>query len=572
MLKNIFLCCIILLFFEVFCFSTDWVTVITRIRDFDPAGYDRSAKPIMDRLKDQGFLTSDEGKKLLDKSFKDSFESVFGASLKPSEALDLIRISEAVAAGDTQVSLKEGGNFLVSKFLPLVGNYIKLLESCAKLIHAVENDWVDGLYSTKAYLNLSEMILKERIRSGADPYVPSYLIKYDPKGQLAPDLKALQEKMRAFESKWFYEWSEGNLENSEAVRILSGPDWSARLRSALKRSPTNRELFNHFLYRITGQTRKVFLEKYQEHYLLALSKKLVKLDRNKFMSAMAKGLRNIVEVSAAKTSSGISEITIRANLVDEVEGIPAGARIFYSFRGSPTERYKIKIGYGRDGKLINEKTLYATADGSSLVKGDFIARDIDRTGDYRIGIFITSQDGRTTKDAITLRITGDPEAVYDPLAVVIKKFIRALDHEYKKHMDIQAQIKKNKEDPKFDAMMQLRKMVDEDYKRMDELEKLGKLTPEYRKSADFHAHESRVKQHNALYEELKNFQEWPEIQKAGKDAWIALDLRKRLADAWRKKNVPLAVKIAEEHPLTKQLGFLEQIRAEYARTTRKTEK
>ena len=353
-----------------FAMESDIGDLISQWQRLDPEGANQN-KSAIKKLKDK---QEKKFKKQIDKVFKSEFEAVFGKSLKPSQVYDGMKSLEALISGDYDAAVKEGGKWTLGIVAPAVNSYITVVQKTYKLIKGVERVWVNDLYYTDAYFNAIEIIDGN---IGYYRYVPSYLFKFDPADPANRRLKTLWERMKDLERQMFEQWRDGSETNKAAVDLLLyGKGWDARFRSALGKSPSDRQIFNHFLYRYTsGGNREKLVDILIYHYLEPLLKKEAALAKKRFSKAMAKAVTAASELEVkTKVEPVIYRFaSSRKNLAPLYE-VPIGRQIvvFVAVKGLPAKSLKSKYEY----KLIlGGPDDHGTA--KTITRGMYVSRNPD---------------------------------------------------------------------------------------------------------------------------------------------------------------------------------------------------
>ena len=290
-----------LLFISALCThasALEWSDLLDAWKEADPNGYGQNQKLVEDFKEDEG----KKEKKFIYKAFEDQFKEVFGESVKPSEVYEFMKVADLFADGQFEEGSKEGGKQLMAKLLPKLNTYVTVVEQASKMIGATEQAWVNELYNTDAYLNAVH-IISTQINKRDAPYVPSYLIKFDHNAPENAELLRLYRSMQDREAAMFKDWSEKDQAHVEAVEMLTTANWAAKLRSALKRDPTERQIFNHFLYRFTTNQRKQLGETLKDEYLVDLAESEAKLAIKRVSMNMAWALETVTKGSPESSMS-----------------------------------------------------------------------------------------------------------------------------------------------------------------------------------------------------------------------------------------------------------------------------
>ena len=290
--------------------SPDMGDLLSLWQQMDPQGFSRNTTAVK-KLKEK---KEKKFKDNIDKAFKKEFEAVFGSKAKPSQVYDGLKAVEALVAGDFATGTKEGGKWVLGIVAPGLNSYIGVLQKTHKLIKAVEKAWVNDLYRTDAYYHAMEII--DRARIAEPPYIPSYLIKFDHKDPASKGLMHLWNEMRRREKAMYWEWKTKDQAHINALTELGygsldhispfGAAWQSRFRSALGKVPTEREVFNHFLYyHMSSVDREQIAVNLSVWYLEPLMRREAKAAEEKFSRAMAKA------VGAAASGVDVGDIIAR---------------------------------------------------------------------------------------------------------------------------------------------------------------------------------------------------------------------------------------------------------------------
>lgn len=280
--------------------SRNWSSVLTEWKRADPSAWAKKA-PHMEKLLRR--LAGDEKTHgvLLDAAFKKPFGKVLPGKVSPSKVYELLKITEALSAGEWLEAAKVAGPAAFARFNAL-SLILQGYQQTARLSHAMIEAWAKEIYWTPACLNL-ERLVEEARQDRLRPYVPSYMI---PCPADAPEeLRALQKSMRLRESRLESLWAEGNEANRQAVEELFGArslakTWNARLVRRLKRVPTQREVFLHFLHRCTSPLREEYTATLRRRYLAPLLRAESRKFRQTIRQAMDEALEAVGKGPAPK--------------------------------------------------------------------------------------------------------------------------------------------------------------------------------------------------------------------------------------------------------------------------------
>ncbi|MCG8552618.1 MAG: hypothetical protein MI799_19615, partial [Desulfobacterales bacterium] len=249
----------------------------------DPSGY-MSCAPDVEKIKQR---QEKQFKAQMDAAFKKEFDAVFGQGLEPSRVYDGMKAVEALTAGDYHAAAKEGGTWVLGIIAPTLNTYVGVVQKTYQLMKAAERIWVKDLYYTDAYFAATQ-IVDDQMSDSQNPYVPSYLFKFNPGDPKNADIKAVWERMKDRERKMLALWRN----NKAAVhQICFHNEWKTRLVSALGKMPTDREVFNHFLYHYTsGGYRERLVKTLNSQYLEPLMISEARAVKKRFSHAMARAV------------------------------------------------------------------------------------------------------------------------------------------------------------------------------------------------------------------------------------------------------------------------------------------
>ncbi|MDQ7019292.1 MAG: hypothetical protein Q9M33_09005 [Robiginitomaculum sp.] len=267
--------------------ADDWEALLANMSRDDPAlaaEWEKAKKAAEKNEKDL--------KKIADQQFQSAFDTVFGKDVfKPSEGLDVLKMIEAASAGDFETAGKVGSEFLIAKYTPGLGQYIMVMQAMASGIKSAEQIWINGLKQTRAYDNFISAIFDNPDYDR--PYIPSYMITYMRNNKtFGPQISKVYDEMRAREDRMFGQW----MNDEDAVDQMSRAPWASRWVSARGKVPTEREMFNYFLYNLVKDAKGQYLEKFSDYYLDPMVRREARQQKQRLKSAM----RQAVSAIAAK--------------------------------------------------------------------------------------------------------------------------------------------------------------------------------------------------------------------------------------------------------------------------------
>lgn len=281
-------------------FASSWGVVIDHWEQYNAT--DDRLKKAQEKAKKKSEKAEKDFKKSIDKLFKENFEAVLGDKIKPSEAFDLLKIIEGAAAGDIEYAGKQSTDFLIAKYTPLLGSYITVLKKSAEGIKLAEKVWIAELYYTDAASNALTLITEAKREY--PPYIPSYMITYLRNNKaLGKEIQKIYGKMIARELKMFTDWQGKDQAHINAVEELlyEGTDnalikntWDARLRAKLGYTPSERKIFNHFLYYYTSNHKQQYLESFQYEYIEPMLKREARKQRSLMNKAASDAINQAI--------------------------------------------------------------------------------------------------------------------------------------------------------------------------------------------------------------------------------------------------------------------------------------
>jgi len=269
--------------------ADDWEAMLASMSHDDP---DMAAK--WEKAKKAAEKNEKDFKKIADKQFQNSFDTVFGKDVfKPSEGLDLLKVIEAASAGDFDTAGKVGSEFLIAKYTPGIGQYITVMKAVASGMKSMEQVWINGLKQSQAYKNFITTMFADDDYDR--PYVPSYMITYMRNNKtFGPQVSKVYDEMRAREDKMYARW----MNDEAAVDQMILAPWASRWISARGKVPTSREMFNYFLYDLVKNSKAQYLEKFGDYYLEPMVRREARQQRQRMNNAMQQALDAIAAEAA----------------------------------------------------------------------------------------------------------------------------------------------------------------------------------------------------------------------------------------------------------------------------------
>ncbi len=278
--------------------QSDWDALIAQLGQTNPdlvAQWETAKKDAEKNEKDL--------KSTSDRYFQSSFDAVFGKDkVKPSDGLEMMKIIEAASSGDIDYASKAGGELFIASYMPGLGQYIAVMKKAAEGIKAAEQMWIDGLNDTKAYQNFIEILYAQP--TGRDPYIPSYMITYLRNNeQFGAQISVIYDDMRAREDQMFRQW----VSDDAAMTQMLLPGWASRWISARGKVPTEREMFNYFLYNQVKNSKARYMERFVDEYIRPLIRQEARLQRQKLSAIMTSALIQISQDVQAEDQDSQSE-------------------------------------------------------------------------------------------------------------------------------------------------------------------------------------------------------------------------------------------------------------------------
>ncbi|PHS23972.1 MAG: hypothetical protein COA84_10170 [Robiginitomaculum sp.] len=293
--------------------ADDWETLLATMSRDDPA-----LAAEWEKAKKAAEKNENDFKKIADQQFQSAFDTVFGKDVfKPSEGLDVLKMIEAASAGDFEAVGKVGSEFLIAKYIPGLGQYIMVMQAMASGIKSMEQVWINGLKQTKAYENFITAMFADDDYDR--PYIPSYMITYMRNNKtFGPQISKVYDEMRGREDRMFNTW----MYDEDAVDQMGRAPWASRWVSARGKVPTEREMFNYFLYNLVKDAKGQYLEKFSDYYLDPMVRQEARQQRQRLKNAM----RQAVTAIAAKAEGGGNEMAAQCKALNKAYGALSGPR------------------------------------------------------------------------------------------------------------------------------------------------------------------------------------------------------------------------------------------------------
>lgn len=318
--------------------QSDWDALIVQLGQTNPdlvAQWETAKKDAEKNEKDL--------KSTSDRYFQSSFDAVFGKDkVKPSDGLEMMKIIEAASSGDIDYASKAGGELFIASYMPGLGQYIAVMKKAAEGIKAAEQMWIDGLNDTKAYQNFIEILYAQP--TGRDPYIPSYMITYLRNNeQFGAQISVIYGDMRAREDQMFRQW----ISDDAAMTQMLLPGWASRWISARGKVPTEREMFNYFLYNQVKNSKARYMERFVDEYVRPLIRQEARLQRQKLAAIMATALTQISQDVQAEDQDSQSEDvdqcpTLLAAHRQSTQNVKQQERLTTAFYGQVLQTWKAR--------------------------------------------------------------------------------------------------------------------------------------------------------------------------------------------------------------------------------------
>ena len=215
---------------------------------------DRHAKGEEGVIRDlRGQLLSMRSNRQYEKAFKNYLSDASGNRMTVGDALAWLKIGEAAASGDYGTARDESAKWAVGKMSPMAGTALAAIEALKVSADAVIANWVEDLYSTRAYQAVGSLVVETVVdRAKKDrAFLPSIWVKG---ANRDGSLDYTAEQMRAVESELFERWRNEYQVDIDTLEYAMG----SRLRQELGYDPGPRQLFNHF-YAMTVRDMRGFL-------------------------------------------------------------------------------------------------------------------------------------------------------------------------------------------------------------------------------------------------------------------------------------------------------------------------
>lgn len=213
----------------------------------------------------------------------------WGEPLERDSAENVMKLVEAAAAGDWAAFGAEATSQAVDALPRGLGLYVEAAQFVHGEMREAIDSWTDELYDHPSYARLEAMVeaayrdtyrrFESDIGLEDQPFLPSYRLGYVT-SRNPQALEQEQARMRAVEADLFQRWVSGTQAQAEEqdqlayggslrplgegdIGRLFGEAYPARLRQALGYVPTDRQIFNHFYYRITRDRMPEYAENYR---------------------------------------------------------------------------------------------------------------------------------------------------------------------------------------------------------------------------------------------------------------------------------------------------------------------
>ncbi|NLF97174.1 MAG: ankyrin repeat domain-containing protein [Candidatus Riflebacteria bacterium] len=299
----------------------DWETFVGSWLQSNPAHLQASRNFAV--LKEK--LSRESRNKLIEMTIQMHLNPEFGKNASLITVFGIHKLIEAMQQNRLDDALKHGALLAVAREIPILGKYIKTLQTVEKGFQFVEQVIENDLYKSRAYTNLVSIVMPsldclsrfkntekyfprrpdawippppfDQARAyGKAPYIPSFLIKFDPGSPQAALLESLRQHMLRWEEVFYKEWSAKDEAHREAVRKLEMAPLAAQVRSVYKQVLTPRQLFNRFLMRIVAsdQWRRITLENMHTCYLRPAGSKIAREAAEKLAKTISDALQNSV--------------------------------------------------------------------------------------------------------------------------------------------------------------------------------------------------------------------------------------------------------------------------------------
>lgn len=308
----------------------DWETFVESWLQDNPTYY--LARQYHQTLKQK--LDKPQRNKLIGSSVAISFNRAFGNDASLGTVTGIHKLIMAMEQNRLDDALKEASLMAVSKKVPLLGKYISALQHVHKGFQFVEKVIENDLYKSPAYTNLVHIVIPaldclsrfkatekyfprrpdawippppfDQARAyGKAPYIPSFLIRFDPGSQEGELLASLRQHMIQWENVFYAEWSEKDHAHRDAVRNLEVAPLAAQVRSVYKQVLPPRELFNRFLMRIAAgdQWRRILSENLHYCYLKPAGEKITREASRMFSDSISNALKSAVSSAESSTKT-----------------------------------------------------------------------------------------------------------------------------------------------------------------------------------------------------------------------------------------------------------------------------
>jgi len=247
-----------------------------------------------------------------DKAFQNSFDTVFNGKLKPSAAIDYLKVFEAVSAGDIEEAGKLTTDLAIAAYAPGLGHYITAMKLFHGKIKKQVTSWGNEVYQTDTFkffrydlAHMTKLDAMEARDLRYPVYVPSYMVnKFRKDKYIGKEMDILYEAMVSFEGALFQQWSEGDEPREFALQfgdLKKKPWWdfgstggkNSQWIVALGADPSEfgklsveQKMFNFFLYEMTAQKREEYMSDLSLFYIQPLIKREARIEQKRLDDAI----------------------------------------------------------------------------------------------------------------------------------------------------------------------------------------------------------------------------------------------------------------------------------------------